>query len=609
MATGPSSTTDPYLVALEPNVTLKSIITAGNVLPGSTIGIFAGTPDGGGAYDNGDGTFTLLINHEFGLGTGAVRDHGGNGSFVDELIIRKSDLAVISGHDLIQKVYLYNTSTDSYDETSGVVFSRFCSSDLADQPAYYNSSTGLGTSARIYMTGEEDGPPYNFGDTGRAIAVIATGDDKGNAYELARFGNAQWENLLANPYSGDRTVVIGQQDGSKDGSDSHVYVYIGEKQSTGSEIDKAGLTNGSLWAISVDGLVDESNSTDLTAGGHFSLVKVADDASDLDGAGTTAAAETAGATSFLRPEDGAWDPTNHNRYYFVTTNSFSSASRLWALDFVDSSHPELGGTITELLDGSEGQHMFDNITVDADTGHVLLQEDPGGNDYVAQGYDYDPATDTLTPIYSVRSRPVHSGPCLASSPTTRESSGIFDATSILGDAHTSVYLLTAQVHLNIADPAIVQGGQLLAMYVRDPVLTGGNGNDDLFGSQADETLTGGNGKDVLNAGSGNDILLGGNGKDILIGGADDDVLTGGNGKDWFIFDNLRATGADEITDFGKGDLILLTESLGSNHVDLNGSTLDLFSGSTVDIDGASALHFNGMVQYEGISYFTYELAL
>ena len=30
------------------------------------------------------------------------------------------------------------------------------------------------------------------------------------------------------------------------------------------------------------------------------------------------------------------------------------------------------------LDGTEGQQMMDNITVD-DRGNVLLQEDPGGN--------------------------------------------------------------------------------------------------------------------------------------------------------------------------------------------------------------------------------------
>ena len=39
-------------------------------------GVFGGTPDGIGAFDNGDGTITVLVNHEFGTTVGLVRDHG-----------------------------------------------------------------------------------------------------------------------------------------------------------------------------------------------------------------------------------------------------------------------------------------------------------------------------------------------------------------------------------------------------------------------------------------------------------------------------------------------------------------------------------------------------
>jgi hypothetical protein len=30
-------------------------------------------------------------------------------------------------------------------------------------------------------------------------------------------------------------------------------------------------------------------------------------------------------TKFLRPEDGAWDKRNHNRYFFVTTDQMDAA--------------------------------------------------------------------------------------------------------------------------------------------------------------------------------------------------------------------------------------------------------------------------------------------
>ena len=48
------------------------------------------------------------------------------------------------------------------------------------------------------------------------------------------------------------------------------------------------------------------------------------------------AASTANAvTTFLRPEDGAWDPMHPNDFYFATTDRFDMTvvgnSRLWRL--------------------------------------------------------------------------------------------------------------------------------------------------------------------------------------------------------------------------------------------------------------------------------------
>jgi hypothetical protein len=93
-------------------------------------------------------------------------------------------------------------------------------------------------------------------------------------------------------------------------------------------------------------------------------------------------------TSFIRPEDGAWDTLNSNRFYFVTTNAFDTPaarhpSQLWAVDFVDAANPDAGGTIKLLLDGSQGQNMFDNITVDTH-GVVTLLEDVGNNAHLGK---------------------------------------------------------------------------------------------------------------------------------------------------------------------------------------------------------------------------------
>jgi hypothetical protein len=83
-STGPSSSDAPYVVPSRPGVVTKSILTAGDSADGYRM---AGIPDGLGAYDNGDGTFTLLSNHELGRTAGVERDHGATGAFVSKWTI------------------------------------------------------------------------------------------------------------------------------------------------------------------------------------------------------------------------------------------------------------------------------------------------------------------------------------------------------------------------------------------------------------------------------------------------------------------------------------------------------------------------------------------
>jgi hypothetical protein len=59
--TGPSSSASPYVLRVEPGVVTAAILTTGDAVNGYRL---AGIPDGLGAFDNLDGTFTLLVNHE-----------------------------------------------------------------------------------------------------------------------------------------------------------------------------------------------------------------------------------------------------------------------------------------------------------------------------------------------------------------------------------------------------------------------------------------------------------------------------------------------------------------------------------------------------------------
>jgi hypothetical protein len=434
--TGPSSSQSPYLVRSQPGVVTKSILTTGDSVGGYRM---VGIPDGLGAFDNGDGTFTVLMNHELGATAGVVRAHGAAGAFVSRWTIGTDDLSVVEGRDQIQHLNLTTGTT---------ALGRLCSADLPAPGAFFNATTGAGYDGRLFMDGEE------VGSEGRGFAHALDG----TSWELPRLGKFSWENSVANPRTGDATVVVGLDDSTP----GQVYVYVGRKTTTGSPVEQAGLTNGSLYGVKVQGVLDEDRLAGIPAGTPFTLAALGN-VSGQTGAQLQAASEAAGVTEFLRPEDGSWDPTDPTVFYFVTTDRFSTAatpgrSRLWRLDFVDPANPAQGGTITAVLDGTEGQQMLDNITVN-DRGQVLALEDVGNNAHIGKVWLYDPASDSLTEVaHHDPDRFLAGGPSFLTQ--DEESSGIIPA-PFLGEGW---YLLDVQAHYPIAGE-LVEGGQLLALHV------------------------------------------------------------------------------------------------------------------------------------------------
>jgi hypothetical protein len=448
---GPSSSQTPYLVPLTNMARSAAILTTGDAVPrdgGSGTYRMVGIPDGLGAFDNGNGTITVLMNHELPAGEGIPRAYGGTGAFVSRWTIDKNSLAVLNGRDLV-------TSPADFHVSGTTDLNRLCSADLPALSAFYDAASGLGYSGRIYMNGEEV-------TGGRALAWVAA---ENAAYELPKIGNFAHENELASPHSGKTTLVIGNDDTSG----GKIWVYVGTKTDTGSAIDKAGLTNGTSYAIAVSGVTAEDRPNNI--GLSKSLPG--------EGAGLrfTLASDINSGTGFLRPEDGAWDTKNHNRYYFVTTDQYDQAkdgvgsqigrSRLWAITFDDVTDPTKGGKIELLLDGTESQQMFDNITVDAD-GNVYLQEDVGNNRHNGKISVYNPNSGALTLLLG--HDPARFGD-LTISPTQpfnadEESSGIIDVTDLFRDAiwYTGgkIFLADVQAHYLIAGE-LVEGGQLLLL--------------------------------------------------------------------------------------------------------------------------------------------------
>jgi len=508
-------TASPYIIPVDPAVSTQGILTVGDSIGGYRM---VGIPDGLGAFDNGDGTFTLLMNHELGNGSGVVRAHGSAGAFVSEWVIDKTTLQVLSGQDLMQQVFLWNSTTQSSNTTpSTFAFNRFCSADLAPVSALYfdptpaspNSGDEVGTTARIYLNGEEGGA------TGFQVAHVVTGPDAHKSYVLGKFnlstngnhdgpggapltGVTASENTLANPFPQLKTVVVTDSDGGTGIMNNAVTVYVGAKQSTGSEADKAGLTNGTLKFIAVNGFADanggttEEFSNPTTHAANFTSTR-------FSLSSTT-------STTFSRPEDGAWDPNHPNVFYFVTTDRLDQVSdnlgsqigqtRLWRLTFDDITNPDAGGQIDLLIDGRvvDGRkaNMFDNITVNAQNGHIILLEDVGGAAHNGKVWDYDPASNALVMV--AKHDPARFGDVglAASAPfnNDEETSGVIDMSAILGPG---TYLLDDQAHylINAANPngfsnpnELVEGGQLMLLKITPQVSFLGVGAGDATSGDA-----------------------------------------------------------------------------------------------------------------------------
>jgi len=288
-----------------------------------------------------------------------------------------------------------------------------------------------------------------------------------------------FENVLASPHAQKKTVVVLMDDASASTSPvapnvpSELYIYVGTKTKKGNAIERAGLTNGTLFGVKVAvggaPVAEESNANGLggSAGpyvgvGAFTLHDFGN-VENTTGVQLQTDAIANGITRFQRVEDGAWDPRRgrENDFYFVTTASVTTNSRLWLVRFTDVDRPELGGTLQILLKGDEGHRMLDNITIDRRR-RMIMQEDVGNNPRLGKIWLYNVDTAQLVEIAAHDPARFTAGsPGFLTS--DEESSGVMDASKILGRGW---FLLAVQAHYPVPG-ALVEGGQLLAMYV-DP---------------------------------------------------------------------------------------------------------------------------------------------
>lgn len=457
--TAPSSSQTPYLVPTAPGVETHSILTAGdsvNNRPDGTPYRMAGIPDGLGAFDNHDGTFTVLMNHEIPAGSSIVRAHGGTGAFVSKWIVNKDSFQVVRGDDLIQHAYGWSGTQWVPLTGSALNFARFCSADLPDVSAFFDRETGRGTQERIFMNGEESGVE------GRAFAHVVTGDFAGKTYDLPWLGRFSWENSVAKPRTGARTVLVGLDDGTG----GQVYVYVGDKTNAANPVEAAGLTNGKLYGIKIGaGAFVETNSTVVADGTRFSLQEIGD-VSKLTGAQLETLSGSKQVANMARPEDGSWDPTNPAAFYFATTASFNGISRVWKLEFDNAADVLQGGTVRVVTQSPAydaanpaGPRMLDNLTVSR-KGKVIAQEDVGNQPYIGSVWQIDPVSGTTVKL--AQHDPARFTPGAPGFLTQdEESSGVIQLKGILGE---SWFLIDVQSHRALGAD-LYEDGQLLAIKI------------------------------------------------------------------------------------------------------------------------------------------------
>lgn len=501
-------------------LSISSLITNGEFTNGTAPGsvyVPPGIFDGQGAYSNGDGTYTLLVNHEVGASAGyAYTAEGLNasvtGSRISRLIV-DIDADDKASNGFQSRILSGGLAYDKVigDDTNG--FDRFCSANLVEANSF---GAGRGFADRIFLTGEEV-----FGGGGGSFYALDTANS--DLHQVKAFGKGTWESATAIDTGSANTVAVLLFDDAK----APLRLWVGAK-TAGGFLERNGLAeaNGSLYTFVPTALAETGvdgtpgpDSDDLKAlalgsplaGSWVKIEKPVGKASyaDLTDAEIRTLANDLGALQLSRIEDGEVNPLNGQQAAFVSTGTkdFTSGDlygNVYTLSFTDAfgADGRLASTgasslrviydADRLADPTTGLRNPDNLTWSAD-GSLYLQEDRangGGLDIANGNFGTQEASiwklNPSGPIDPITGAPAErwaqidrtavptaygqSQPGVVTDPSTNgvgnwESSGIIDVSRIYGTAPGSMFLANIQAHSlgggNINGSGyLVEGGQI-----------------------------------------------------------------------------------------------------------------------------------------------------
>jgi hypothetical protein len=313
----------PYVVPVGGDYQVKALFSADDKVPllrggAGQLYRMVGIPDGLGAHPNGDGTSTLFMNHELGFTAQSEPVVGGpknRGAIVSQWIL-DADGDPVAGRRAYDQIFDEDTLLGPAPEVGNEAqmpsqFARFCSGFLAGRAEGFDRP--------IYLTNEESTSPETFdGKGGLSVAIFDSG-----LHTLPKLGRYSKENTNVQPRQGTRTVVFATEDGPAT-LDNQLYMYVGTKDRSANAtvLARSGLDNGKLYIFRSLDPARNSERT-FTSGSVTGQWVQIPNAENLTDAELEAASDAAGAMTFVRPEDGAFNPNNPNEFFFDTTGSSS----------------------------------------------------------------------------------------------------------------------------------------------------------------------------------------------------------------------------------------------------------------------------------------------